>query len=94
MMFLLNKNIVHLIDDFFWNMGFKHETQPEKVILIMLIICVIKFMIIMRIILIILIIYTGRFVSFLVLRITFGRINEMSLPNQWITWAISFVLQN
>ena len=29
--FMLNKNIVHLIDDIFWNMGFKTETQADKV---------------------------------------------------------------
>mmetsp|Transcript_42169 Transcript_42169/g.88148 ORF Transcript_42169/g.88148 Transcript_42169/m.88148 type:complete len:130 (-) Transcript_42169:85-474(-) len=29
--FVLNKNIVHLIDDIFWNMGFKTETQADKV---------------------------------------------------------------
>mmetsp|Transcript_42171 Transcript_42171/g.88152 ORF Transcript_42171/g.88152 Transcript_42171/m.88152 type:complete len:85 (-) Transcript_42171:234-488(-) len=28
--FVLNKNIVHLIDDIFWNMGFKTETQADK----------------------------------------------------------------
>mmetsp|Transcript_35176 Transcript_35176/g.73671 ORF Transcript_35176/g.73671 Transcript_35176/m.73671 type:complete len:98 (+) Transcript_35176:305-598(+) len=30
-MFFLNKNIVHLIDNIFWNMGFKTETRAEKV---------------------------------------------------------------
>jgi hypothetical protein len=90
-MFLLNKNIVCLIDDIFWNMEFKHETQTEKVILIMFIICIIHVMTIIVIILIILIIYC--FVLTLVLRITFDRISEMSLPYQWITWVISFVLQ-
>ena len=29
--FRLNKNIVHLIDDIFWNMGFKTEMQADKV---------------------------------------------------------------
>ena len=29
--FMLNKNIVHLIDDIFWNMGFRTETQADKV---------------------------------------------------------------
>ena len=29
--FMLNKNIVHLIDDIFWNMGFKTETQADMV---------------------------------------------------------------
>ncbi len=28
---VLNKNIVHLIDDIFWNCGFKTETQGEQV---------------------------------------------------------------
>ncbi len=32
-MFILNKNTVNLIDDIFWNMGFKTETQAEKVII-------------------------------------------------------------
>ncbi len=30
--FVLNKNIVHLIDEIFWNLGFKHEPQSEMVI--------------------------------------------------------------
>ena len=46
MVFLLNKSIVHSINDLFWNMGFKHETQTEKVILIILINCSIRRMII------------------------------------------------
>ena len=29
--FTLNKNIVHLIDEIFWHLGFKTETQAEKV---------------------------------------------------------------
>ena len=29
---MLNKNIAHLIDDIFWHMGFKTETQADKVI--------------------------------------------------------------
>ena len=47
---MLNKNIVHLIDDIFWNMGFKTETQADKV---MLIISIIRILSIMCIILII-----------------------------------------
>jgi hypothetical protein len=31
-MYLVNKNIVNLIDDIFWNMGFKTEIDAEKVI--------------------------------------------------------------
>ena len=29
---MLNKNLVHLIDDIFWTMGFKTETQAKKVV--------------------------------------------------------------
>jgi len=39
--FMLNKNIVHLIDDIFWNMGFKTETQADKVLQIISIIHII-----------------------------------------------------
>ncbi len=87
-MFLLNKNIVHWINDIFWHMGFKHETLR-----IMLIVFIKHLRIIIVIILIILIIYY-RFVPTLVLRIMFGRISEISLPypSWWITWVISFVL--
>ena len=38
---LINKGIFHLIDDIFWNLGFKNETQAEKVILIIRIILII-----------------------------------------------------
>ena len=34
----MNKNIVHLIDNIFWNMGFKTKTLADKVVHIMLII--------------------------------------------------------
>ena len=46
--FMLNKNIVHLIDDIFWNMGFKTETDK-----VMRIISIIRILSIMFIILII-----------------------------------------
>jgi hypothetical protein len=42
--FMLNKNIVHLIDDIFWNMGFKTETQADKVMHIISIIRIISIM--------------------------------------------------
>ena len=29
---MLNTNLVHLIDDIFWTMGFKTETQANKVV--------------------------------------------------------------
>ncbi len=29
---MINKELFHLIDDIFWNLGFKNETQAEKVI--------------------------------------------------------------
>ena len=32
-MYLVNKNIVNLIDDIFWKMAFKTETDAEKVII-------------------------------------------------------------
>ena len=51
--FVLNKNIVHLIDDIFWNMGFKTETQAEKVIPIISIIIIVSIMCIILIMLII-----------------------------------------
>ena len=51
--FVLNKNIVHLIEEIFWNLGFKHENQAEMVILIIRIICVIPIIYFMSIILII-----------------------------------------
>jgi hypothetical protein len=31
-MYLLNRDVVHFIDDIFWKMGFKTETEAEKVI--------------------------------------------------------------
>ena len=52
-MYLVNKNIVHLIDDIFWNLGFKTETQAEKVTTeIMIIICIMHIILIMTIVLI------------------------------------------
>ncbi len=43
--YLLNKNIVHLIDDIFWNMPFKNPTAADRVIMcIMLIIFVMLIM--------------------------------------------------
>ena len=38
---LINKSLIHLIDDIFWNLGFKNETQAEKVIVIIRIIPII-----------------------------------------------------
>ena len=32
-MFVINKNIVHLVDDIIWNSGFKTESQGEQVLL-------------------------------------------------------------
>ncbi len=40
----LNKNIVHLIDDIFWNMPFKNPAQADRVIMFIIFI-----MLIMRI---------------------------------------------
>ena len=30
--YILNKNIVHLIEDIFWNMPFKNQTHADRVI--------------------------------------------------------------
>ena len=46
--FVLNKNIVHLINDIFWNMGFKMETQADKVIHIIPIVRIISIISIIR----------------------------------------------
>jgi hypothetical protein len=89
-MFMLNQNIVHLIDDIFWNMGFKTETQADKVMHIISIKRIISIILIIRIILIMRIIC--RFVRILDLRITCGRTRGQQSPSPLITWAISFVL--
>ena len=56
-MSILNKNIVHLIDDIFWNMPFKTDTQAEKVELVIYVILIISIVPIMCIILIILVVF-------------------------------------
>ncbi len=50
---LIDKSLIHLIDDIFWNVGFKNETQAEKVIVIILIILIAYIIRILCIILII-----------------------------------------
>jgi hypothetical protein len=52
--YLVNKNIVHLIDDIFWHMPFKNPTHTDRVI--MLIIFIIHIMTIILIICIMVII--------------------------------------
>jgi hypothetical protein len=101
--FHLDKNIVHLIDDILWHMGFKTETQISKVILLirfMTFISVISFKhfltFISCITLITLILIKRsmvRCVKILELQITCGRTKGLLLPKQLMTWAISFVLQ-
>ena len=62
-MYLLNKNIVHLIDDIFCNMGLKTETQAEKVIIwIRFIMCIMLINDIMPIIVIMFIIHIMRII--------------------------------
>ena len=64
--FLVNKSIVHLVDDIFWNCVFKTESHGEQVI--------IDFIIVIYIIAIIaLIVINDRFVSIWALQTTFGR---------------------
>ena len=50
---LINKNLIHLIDDIFWNLGFKNAEKAEKVIAIIRIILIIDVIFLIRIILII-----------------------------------------
>jgi hypothetical protein len=88
--FLLSKNIVHLIDNMFWYMGFKTESQAEKVILIIhfiLFTTIITLITLIRIICII-----ARCVKILDLQITCGRTEGLLLPKELMTWAISLVL--
>ena len=33
---VLNKNIVHLIDDIFWNCGFKTDSHGDQVIIVII----------------------------------------------------------
>jgi hypothetical protein len=88
-MYLMNKNIVHLIDDIFWKTGFKTETEAGKVII--------------RIITIILLVldYTYykhysinakfKFAWIMELQITCGRTSALRSPNLLRLWVISFV---
>ncbi len=50
---LINKNLIHLINDIFWNLGFKTAEKAEKVIVIIRIIPMIYVTSLKRIILII-----------------------------------------
>ena len=50
---ILNRKIVHLIDEMFWNMGFKSETQAEKVISIIHTIPIMTAILLIRIIVVI-----------------------------------------
>ena len=43
---VLNQGIVHLIDDIFWNCGFKTETSWEQVILIVIIVIILLYSVI------------------------------------------------
>ena len=61
---ILYKNIVHLVDDMFWNMGFKTEKQTEQVISIIHIISIIYIEVIICNILIISVIRIILIISF------------------------------
>jgi hypothetical protein len=50
---MLNQNIIHLIYDIFWNMGFKMETQADKIMPIIRVIYIICITLIVSLILII-----------------------------------------
>ena len=85
-MYLVNKNIVNLIDDVFWKMGFKTETDAEKVIIRIIslkldytdytnyIYC-----------------FCCRFAWILELPITCGRTNALISPDRLKPWPITFV---
>ena len=53
---MINKGLFHLIDDNFWKLGFKNETQAEKVILIIHVILIMPIKLVISIICIILVI--------------------------------------
>jgi hypothetical protein len=53
---LINKGLFHLIDDIFWNLGFKNETHADKVTMLIRIIRIIRTIRIKRFMYIILII--------------------------------------
>ncbi len=65
--YILNKNVVHLIDDIFWNMPFKNPTQADRAITLIIFIMLVmrtmvivydyRIMLIMHIFVIILIIH-------------------------------------
>ena len=48
---LLSRDLIHLIDDIFWDLRFKNETQTKKVIVIIHIISIIPIILIISIIL-------------------------------------------
>jgi hypothetical protein len=41
---VINKGLFHMIDDIFWNLGFKNETQADKVMMMIHIMCIIRLM--------------------------------------------------
>jgi hypothetical protein len=51
---VINKELFHMINNIFWNLGFKNETQADKVIIFICIMCIISLIDIIHIILIIL----------------------------------------
>ncbi len=85
-MYLVNKNIVNLIDDIFWKMGFKTETDAEKVI-IRIISLILDYTDYTNYILL----FIFRFAWILELPITCGRTNALISPDRLKPWPISFV---
>ena len=83
---ILNKKIVHMIDDIFLLVGFKTEMQAAKFQVVVLIICIITLLLLYSLF--------ERFVSSLVMRITCGRTltNALLFPSLWKTWAIAFAV--
>ena len=75
---MINKGLFHLIDDIFWNLGFKNETHADKVtmlirIIIRIIICIKR---IIRIILFI------RFMSIILIISIISQVRvDLGIPN-------------
>jgi hypothetical protein len=80
--YILNKNIIHLVDDFFWFMGFKTTVDAERVnICIICIFCIIPNLL-----------CPFRSVQSSVLQIMCGKTLVRQWPKLWIALAMNFAL--
>ncbi len=81
---LVNKSIVHLVDDIFWNCGFKTESHVEQEIIDSIVVIYI-------IAIIALIVINGRFMSIWALQTTCGRKSAPQSLRRLTIWEISSV---